>query len=195
MFPSACNNSCPLVSRFWAKKGDATFSKNWMSYSANTCPLLYDLAFLSTNNDQNECKYESILHLSGTGLTGFYQLTVSPKVCVFFRTDWASDITLLNSSLLYGNIYNLNRGEYTRNHSNVLISSCQNWTVYALLLVYKMCLLVGYIFFIFFLFFYLQPATWALCTQKHQVIKWTIYYTECCAIRLYFYSSNLFYLA
>ena len=47
--------------------------------------LLYDLAFSSANNDQNECKYESVLHSSGTGLTGFYQLTVSPKVCVFFE--------------------------------------------------------------------------------------------------------------
>ena len=49
----------------------------------------------------------------------------------FLRTDWASDTTLLNRSLLYGNIYNLNGSEYTRNHSNVLISSCQNLTVYA----------------------------------------------------------------
>ena len=46
--------------------------------------LLYDLAFSSANNDQNECNYESVLHSSGTGLTGFHQLTVSPKVCVFF---------------------------------------------------------------------------------------------------------------
>ena len=46
--------------------------------------LLYNLAFSSANNVQNECKYESILHSSGTGLTGFYQLAVSLKVYVFF---------------------------------------------------------------------------------------------------------------
>ena len=58
--------------------------------------LLYDLAFSSANNDQNECKYESVLHSSGTGLTSFYQLTVSPKICVFFvQTEQGIELYLI----------------------------------------------------------------------------------------------------
>ena len=62
----------------------------WCTVIIYSIHLLYDLAFSSANNDQNECKYESVLHSSGTSLTGFYQLTVSPKVRVFFkRTEQA----------------------------------------------------------------------------------------------------------
>ena len=76
---------CPSKSRYIAKGLPIT------ARSIDNISIYYTtsrfrvFAFSSANkNDQNETKYESVLHSSGTGLTDFYQLTVSPKVCVFF---------------------------------------------------------------------------------------------------------------